>query len=119
MIAAGANPTGGPHQYRDAVRQIKFQLLQTIHAEVHSSKDRPARGGRTVTTATSVLARAATGLRVGSMSLLAAPTHRGVDTSHREIAARFRESVPARVQTASSRPNHGGDHESALRRPAA
>jgi hypothetical protein len=65
-------------------------VLEGLSTRVQLLKGPPGTG-KTVTTATSVLARAASGLRVGSIALLAAPTHRGVDTLIQRLA-RFRDS---------------------------
>ena len=54
-------------------------VLEGLSTRVQLLKGPPGTG-KTATTATSVLAKAATGLRVGSIVLLAAHTHRAVDT---------------------------------------
>ncbi|WP_407150449.1 AAA domain-containing protein [Bradyrhizobium sp. ORS 86] len=54
-------------------------VLEGLATRVQLLKGPPGTG-KTVTTATSVLARAAAGLRTGSIVLLAAHTHRAVDT---------------------------------------
>jgi hypothetical protein len=65
-------------------------VLDGLHTRVQLLKGPPGTG-KTVTTATSVLAKAAVSLRVGSVVLLAAHTHRAVDTLAERLR-RFRDS---------------------------